>query len=596
MAATERDRWVARPVLAGLVRALVVIVPAVAGALASWEVSRLWAEPSGFWPEFRWFAILVAVAVVVVLLVQRVARGLLPLAWLFTLTMAFPDKTPSRLLTARRAASRRGRRQAIDHLAERGLGRDAGEASEAALVLVAALGAHDRRTRGHSERVRTFADLLAREAGLADDERDRLRWGALLHDIGKLSVPGAILNKPDRPDEDEWAQLKRHPEEGAHLVEPLVTWLGPWADAVGEHHERWDGNGYPHGLAGDDISLGGRILAIADAYEVMTAARAYKVPLSAGAAREELVASAGSHFDPALIRAFMGISLGALWWTAGVSALLAQIPLLGRVGAVPGLARIRSGLAGSATAVVSVAVLVAAGVVGTAGGGRPAVSRKQALRAAAPVSQPAVAAAPTVDSGNPAPDPTTTGPPTPPVSYPAAAARPRATPTVDTLLAALPLTTPAGPLTNGPPPPAGPSAPAQPSPAPAAPSVPAPVPPYTARGQLLAPDLLGPLGLGLTTRGSSPGNCGPSATQGLDAWVFELPAGAPGAGAPVKVSGSDLLGLHNLAATFVGADCKVLGQLDTDAADEAGVLPAGTKYVVVSDSSGLGTAVTLTVG
>src|SRR5581483_8648814 len=128
MAATERDRWVARPVLAGLVRALVVIVPAVAGALASWEVSRLWPEPSGFWPEFRWFAILVAVAVVVVLLVQRVAQRLLPLAWLFTLTMAFPDKTPSRLLTARRAASRRGRRQALDHLAERGLGRDAGEA------------------------------------------------------------------------------------------------------------------------------------------------------------------------------------------------------------------------------------------------------------------------------------------------------------------------------------------------------------------------------------------------------------------------------------------------------------------------------------
>jgi hypothetical protein len=120
--------------------------------------------------------------------------------------------------------------------------------------------------------------------------------------------------------------------------------------------------------------------------------------------------------------------------------------------------------------------------------------------------------------------------------------------------------------------------------------------PYTAHGQLLAPDLLGPLGLGLTTRGSAPGSCGPTATQGLDAWVFELPATAPGAGAPVTVSGSDLLGLHNLAATFVGADCQVLGQLDTAAADEAGVLPAGTKYVVVSDRSGLGTAVTLTVG
>src|SRR5690349_11695963 len=139
MAATERDRWVARPFLAGLLRVLVVIVPAVAGALASWEVSRLWTEPSGFWPEVGWFAVLVAVAVAVVLLVDRVARRFLPLAWLFTLTMAFPDRTPSRLLTARRAASRRARRRALERLAEGGLGRDAGEASEAALVLVAAL-------------------------------------------------------------------------------------------------------------------------------------------------------------------------------------------------------------------------------------------------------------------------------------------------------------------------------------------------------------------------------------------------------------------------------------------------------------------------
>ena len=586
----------ARPWLARLIRALVIIVPAVAGALASWEVSRQWTEPVGFWPEVGWFAVLVAVAVVVVLLVDRLARRFLPLAWLFTLMMAFPDQMPSRLLTARRAASRRARRRALDRLAQGGtLGADAGEASEAALVLVAALGAHDRRTRGHSERVRTFADLLAKEAGLSDDERDRLRWGALLHDIGKLSVPGAILNKPDRPDEQEWAQLKRHPEEGAHLVEPLVAWLGPWASSVAEHHERWDGRGYPRGLAGEDISLGGRILAIADAYEVMTAARAYKVPMSAAAAREELVASAGTHFDPALVRAFMGISLGALWWAAGVSALLAQIPLLGRVGAAPSLARIRSSLAGSATAVASVAVLVVAGVVGSAGGGgRPAATRSGALQASAPGPAPAPVppAAPAVDAavpvpGAPAATPAGSAGGSPPTARPA--------PIVDRLLGTLPVAVPpSGGSSSG----SGPSSPGGPAPGASAPSVaPPPAPaPYTARGQLLAPDLLGPLGLGLTTRSSAPGSCGPSATQGLDAWVFELPATAPGAGAPVKVSGSDLLGLHNLAATFVGADCSVLGQLDTAAADEAGVLPAGTRYVIVSDRSGLGTAVTLTVG
>ncbi|HVW31615.1 MAG TPA: hypothetical protein VHL53_03655, partial [Acidimicrobiia bacterium] len=116
MAAPTKRRWEARPLLAGLIRVLVVVVPAVAGALASWEVSRIWTEPSGFGPVLAWFVTLVAVAVAVVLLVQRGARRFLPLAWLFTLTMAFPDRTPSRLVTARRAASRRALRQAVEHL------------------------------------------------------------------------------------------------------------------------------------------------------------------------------------------------------------------------------------------------------------------------------------------------------------------------------------------------------------------------------------------------------------------------------------------------------------------------------------------------
>ena len=601
MATRRGDRWVARPLVAGLIRLLVVLVPAVAGALASWEVSRLWSQPSGFWAVFAWFLTLVAVAVAVVLVVQRFTRRFLPLAWLFSLTLAFPDRTPSRMVTARRAASRRARRKALHKLGEDGLGRDAGEASEAALVLVAALGAHDKRTRGHSERTRTLADLLAKEAGLSDEDRDKLRWGALLHDIGKLAVPGAILNKPDRPDEEEWATLRRHPEEGAHLVEPLVTWLGPWAGAVGHHHERWDGHGYPQGLAGEEISLGGRILAIADAYEVMTAARAYKVPLSAAAAREELVASAGSHFDPALVRAFMGVSLGALWWTTGVAALLAQIPLLGRVGAAPGFARIRSGLAGSATAVATVTALVVAGVVGGGGGrGDQALSRRQATQSAAapaaPVVPPGSAADPAASSA-PATAAETAG------SAPIGGSSTRAPGSpLDTLIGSValpprpapstPTGAPAGP--PAPPPPPAPPAPA-PEPAPEA-SPPPPAPrPFTAQGQLLAPDLLGRLGIPLTSRGPG-GGCGPAASQGLDAWVFELPADAPPAGSPVKATGSDLLGLHNLAVVFVDEACTVVGQMDTPAADEVGVLPAGTRFVVVSDRLGIGTSVTLTVG
>ncbi len=429
------------------------------------------------------------------------------------------------------------------------MGRDAFEASEAALVLVAALGAHDRRTRGHSERVRTLADLLAKEAGLSDEERDKLRWGALLHDIGKLAVPGAILNKPDRPNEEEWATLQRHPEEGEHLVEPLVTWLGPWAGAVGHHHEKWDGSGYPHGLAGEDISLGGRILAIADAYEVMTATRAYKVPMSAAAAREELVASSGTHFDPALVRAFMGISLGALWWTTGVAALLAQIPLLGRVGAAPGLARIRSGLSGGATAVATVPPWwwSARSAAGAAPGSRPSPGSR-------PHSPPRPAAAPA-----PAPAPVTAarrrrrpsrcrrrrprrrpaGP-----SGPATTGRPRpSTRLLEGVATTVTTAPPAGqPVAVRAVRPAGLAAPPPPAPAPK---------PFTAKGQLLAPDLLGRLGIGLTNRGPA-GGCGPSAGPGpRRLGVRTARPTAPAAGAPVKATGSDLLGLHNLAVTFV---------------------------------------------
>ncbi|HKY77932.1 MAG TPA: HD-GYP domain-containing protein [Acidimicrobiia bacterium] len=587
MATEGGGRWVARPFVAGLIRVLVVVVPAVAGALASWQVSRVWEQPTEFWPTVGWFLTLVAVAVAVVLVVQRFARRFLPLAWLFSLTMAFPDRTPSRMVTARRAASRRARRRALDRLGATGLGRNAGEASEAALVLVAALGAHDRRTRGHSERVRTLADLLAKEAGLSDEERDKLRWGALLHDIGKLAVPGAILNKPDRPNDEEWATLQRHPEEGANLVEPLVTWLGPWADAVGHHHEKWDGSGYPHGLTGEEISLGARILAVADAYEVMTAARAYKVPMSAAAARKELIAGSGTHFDPALVRAFMGISLGALWWTTGAAALLAQIPLLGRIGALPGVTRIRAGLAGSATAVATVGALVAAGIVGGQSNPGESAAARQGVQAAATPAPPPAAPA----SDAPAAAETAAAPLTTATSGPAA----RPAPSIDNLLAGVATTVSTSPTTapTSSPPPVSP--PESPPPSPPPPASAPPPQPFTAQGQILAPDLLGRIGIGLTNRGPI-GGCGPSGSQGLDAYVFELPADGPGPGAPVKATGSDLLGLHNLAVMFVSEGCEVVGQLDTPAADEAGVLPAGTRYVVVSDRLGIGTSVTLTVG
>jgi hypothetical protein len=323
----------------------------------------------------------------------------------------------------------------------------------------------------------------------------------------------------------------------------------------------------------------------------MTAVRAYKVPMSAAGARKELVASSGTHFDPELVRAFMGISLGALWWTTGVSALLAQIPLLGRLGAAPGVDQIRAGLAGSATAVATVAALVVSGVFGGgSGGGEPAASRR-ATQSAAP-APPAAQASPAAPVADPAPeDPAISATVPPPASTPSTT---RPVPPIDALLGGLPITG-APTTTTTVQPAAGPAPTAPPSPPTSAPPAPSPPRQFTAQGQLVAPDLLGQLGIGLTNRGPV-GGCGPTASQGLDAWVFELPTDAPAAGAPVRVTGSDLLGLHNLTAWFVSEDCTPLGELNTEAADEAGVLPAGTHYVVVSDRLGIGTSITLTIG
>ncbi len=153
-------------------------------------------------------------------------------------------------------------------------------------------------------------------------------WASLLHDIGKLTIASGLLNKPAKPTEEEWAELRRHPLAGAELASPLLDWLGEWGDVIVQHHEMYDGSGYPYGLQGEQISYGARIVSVADAFDVMTAARAYRRPVSRAAARRELVRCSGNQFDPAVVRAMISVSAPRLRRAQGVVAWLSEVPVL----------------------------------------------------------------------------------------------------------------------------------------------------------------------------------------------------------------------------------------------------------------------------
>jgi len=290
-----------------------------------------------------WWVVVLGVPTGVLFATDRLARRALPLAVLLKMTMVFPDRAPKRLAVARKAGSTRDLARRVEEARTHGIDGEPVAAAEKILALAGALNAHDRLTRGHGERVRVLTDLIADELDLPTHDRDRLRWSALLHDIGKLAVHPDILNKPGKLNDDEWEVIKKHPLEGAKLTAPLAGWLGQWANTIAEHHEKFDGTGYPYGLKGDQISLGGRIVAVADCYDTMTNVRTYKSSMSPKAARAELAACAGTHFDPKVVRAFLDVSIGRLRPVAGPLAWLGSLPfvssipqavsVLGRVGA-----------------------------------------------------------------------------------------------------------------------------------------------------------------------------------------------------------------------------------------------------------------------
>lgn len=361
------DRWAARPVLGALVHGTLTFGPVLLGIAAGVLVRSL--LPAGGLAGIPRWVLGGIVGTAVVWGAQVAARRLTPLSWLLRLGLLFPGEAPSRFRVARQAGRTRDLAAALDaaDAAAGGAGRRSGQDpvqyhAEVVLSLISALASHDKRTRGHAERTRVFTDMLADQIGLPRADRDRLRWAALLHDIGKLEVSARILNKPGRPTAAEWEALRRHPEAGDRLIEPLRAWLGEWADTVVQHHERWDGGGYPAGLAGERICLGARIVAVADAYDVMTAARSYKRPSSARAAREELVACAGTQFDPAVVRAFLLLPLPRVRWAFGPLAWVGQLPGAREVVHLGAAVPAAAGTAAAALPAAAGAAGVAAGV------------------------------------------------------------------------------------------------------------------------------------------------------------------------------------------------------------------------------------------
>ena len=175
---------------------------------------------------------------------------------------------------------------------------------EGSLTMLAnAIEVRDEYTRGHIERVRNYSVIIARELRPEKAFVENIRFGAILHDIGKIHVRESVLRKRTPLTEAEWAELKRHPETGAEMLKD-IPYLVPAISAVRHHHERWDGKGYPDGLAGYDIPLSARIVAVADGLDAMTTNRPYHTALNAEVAYEELVDDAGKVYDPEVIRIF----------------------------------------------------------------------------------------------------------------------------------------------------------------------------------------------------------------------------------------------------------------------------------------------------
>ncbi len=171
-------------------------------------------------------------------------------------------------------------------------------------ALINALDARERETQRHSKRVSEYTLVIARQLGISSAEFEDLERGSLLHDIGKIGISDSILLKPAKLTEEEWVEIRKHPDIGYQILKG-ISFLEGAAEMVRQHHERFDGTGYPRGLSGEKILLGARIFAVVDTFDAMTSDRPYRKALSYQIAREEIIRFSGRQFDPHLAECFL---------------------------------------------------------------------------------------------------------------------------------------------------------------------------------------------------------------------------------------------------------------------------------------------------
>jgi len=176
-------------------------------------------------------------------------------------------------------------------------------------ALAQALEAKDEYTQGHSARVAEESVNIARYLSLSDTEIQRMWLAGYLHDIGKIGIKEAVLNKPGKLDEEEWNLIQQHPVVAGRILGPIPE-LSDIIDIIVHHHERYDGSGYPDGLEGNSIPLGARILAVADTYDALTSRRPYRDSLDLEEAHRILEEAAGTYLDPVIARAFLNLKRG----------------------------------------------------------------------------------------------------------------------------------------------------------------------------------------------------------------------------------------------------------------------------------------------